>query len=58
MLNDLFGGIVDDFMQKSDEFIDKMHEYEKQKNMLSSDEKEPVQMMGEVAEVEDIKDEI
>ena len=55
MLNDLFGGIVDDFMQKSDEFIDKMHEYEKQKNMLSADEKEPVVVMGNSREVEDDK---
>ena len=58
MLNDLFDEIVDDFMQKSDEFIDKMHEYEKQKSILSADEKEPVVVMGKVAEVEDIKDEI
>ena len=43
MLNDLFGGIVDDFMEKTDDMINKL---EKNKSMLSADEKEPVVMMG------------
>lgn len=52
MLDDLFGGIVDDFMKKTDDMIDKL---EKNKSMLSADEKEPVVVMGENAEVEDVK---
>ena len=59
MLNDLFGGIVDDFMEKTDEMIDKVEEWKNDKGgYFASDEKEPVVVMGNVAEVDDIKNEI
>lgn len=50
-----FGGEVEEFTEKVDDMIEKIDE---NKSMLSSDEKEPVVVMGEVAKVEDIKDEI
>ena len=59
MLNDLFGGIVDDFMEKTDEMIDKVEEWKNDKvGYFSSDEKTPVVVMGENAKVEDINGKI
>ena len=56
MLDNLFfGGEVENFMEKRDEMINKLEET---KSMLSSDEKEPVVVMGNVAEVEDINNEV
>lgn len=56
MLDNLFGNTVDEFLEKTDEMIDKIEDWKKNENMISNDEHSQYQVLGNVSEVVEVKD--